>query len=167
MYFLKVLSILIILVIQNSVVFTSLYSDQNDLNQLLADLKNLDIEQAKSELMERNETLNNNLMGQCSIEDVLNKFLEIITQDDYDQVNMNDMHTRVKHWNETLKKFERLEKWSTNIRSRLEPTAKRIISRVIENLIVLDLNEDCLKSMVRIGTGISERKTWAMNCELD
>ena len=154
------------LFIQNSIVLTKLYSDKNDLNQLLVDLKNLDIDQAKLEILERNQTSNQHLMGQCSIEDVLNKFLEIITPDDFDQANMNDMYTRVKNFNQTIEKFVRLEKWSTNIRARLEPTAKRIMSRVIENVIVLDLNEECLKSLVRIGNGISNQEPWAIQCEL-
>ena len=154
------------LFIQNSIVLTKLYSDKNDLNQLLVDLKNLDIDQAKLEILERNQTSNQHLMGQCSIEDVLNKFLEIITPDDFDQANMNDMYTRVKNFNQTIEKFVRLEKWSTNIRARLEPTAKRIMSRVIENVIVLDLNEECLKSLVRIGNGISNQEKWAIQCEL-
>ena len=154
------------LFIQNSLVLSKLYSDKNELNQVLAVLYHLDIEHAKSDLMERNETSNPNEMGLCSIEDVLNKFIEIITPDDFDQVNMNDMNRKVKHWNETIKKVERNQVWTMNIKDRLEPTAKRIMARVIENIIVLDLNEECLKSLVRIGNDISNQEQWAIQCEL-
>ena len=102
---------------------------------------------------------------QCSSYHLLDKFFQSITPDDYEiGVNMN-FYSRVQSMKDVNEKVERLIGWSKNVSKTYEPLLNRIQMRLSESLMLIDIPDDCLKSLVRIGVAINDRELWALRCE--
>ena len=102
----------------------------------------------------------------CPPNKPLVKFFETLTPDDYDQANMSDINRRVDHINITIERLERLQMFSQNMSKTFDPIIKRIVSRISEILFENQLPNECMTDLIRIGSGIHNKKTWALKCKL-
>ena len=102
---------------------------------------------------------------QCSTNKLLNKFFESITPEDYEEGQQMNIYSKVKNEREFIGRIERLNDWSNNLSKTYEPILKRLQNRLSETLMTIDLPNDCLKSLVKIGVALKEGKSWALTCK--
>ena len=100
----------------------------------------------------------------CKAEDLLNNFFESLTPDDYEEGLRMDFNEKVENVSELTLRADRLENWTKNLSKIYEPILMRLQMRFTENIMTIDLADDCLKSLVRIGAAVQNQETWALQC---
>jgi len=103
----------------------------------------------------------------CSIDSLIDKFVEHILPDDYEEGKRLDFNKRSNHLNETIATFKRLHQYSQNVSKKLDPIIKRVMPRITDMLLLIDLPPDCMASLVRIGQSAQNQQQWALKCGLD
>jgi hypothetical protein len=101
----------------------------------------------------------------CSTDIFIDQLSEIILPEDYEQNKNLDFNARVKHLNETIARFKRLHQYSQNVSEKLKPIIKRVMPRISEILLMLDLPPHCMASLTRISQSAQDRQQWALKCK--
>ncbi len=103
----------------------------------------------------------------CTAEQFLNNLnFTNFLPDDYESLRNEKISRNVLHINQTYQKFKRLENYVQKL-SRNEDLSKifnLIHSRAYEMVYELDLQPECLSSLLRIATAMREKKIWALKC---
>ncbi len=103
----------------------------------------------------------------CTAEQFLNNLnFTNLLPDDYESLRNEKISRNVLHVNQTYEKYKRLESYVQKL-SRNQELSKifnLIYSRAYEMVYELDLQPECLSSLLRIVTAIREKKFWALKC---
>jgi len=103
----------------------------------------------------------------CTAEQFLNNLdFTNFLPDDYESLRNEKISRNVLHINQTYEKFKRLENYVQKL-SRNEDLNKifnLIHLRAYEMVYELDLQPECLSSLLRIVTAMREKKFWALKC---
>jgi len=109
-----------------------------------------------------NEKINFNEV--CSVDLLIDKVSENILPEDYEEVSNFSTDSKPKHLNQTIAIIKRLHQYSQNVSKKIEPIIKRIMPRMSEILLSIDLPSDCMASLTRIGQSAQDGQIWAMKC---
>jgi hypothetical protein len=101
----------------------------------------------------------------CSTDIFIDQLSEIILPKDYEENKNLDFNARVKHLNETIATFKRLHQYSQNVSEKLKPIIKRVMPRISQILLMIDLPPDCMASLTRISQSAQDREQWALKCK--
>jgi hypothetical protein len=108
----------------------------------------------------------NNSEYECSIDTFIDGFLNNILPDDYEENKKLEIKYSTKHFNETIAIVKRLHKYSQNVSEKMQPILKRLMPRITDLLLMIDLPPDCMASLVRIGQSVQNGEQWAFKCKL-
>jgi ABC-type ATPase with predicted acetyltransferase domain len=100
----------------------------------------------------------------CSIDSVIDYSIENLLPTDYEENKKLDPKRKIKHLNETIATFRRLEEYSKNVSEIMKPIMKRVMPRITDILLMINLPPDCMASLARIGQSAREGETWALKC---
>ena len=101
---------------------------------------------------------------QCPPDEIIDRFLEILTPDDYDEGKAN-IKNELKSFDEFLSAQNRIQEYGRNVSDRLSEFTKRLNGRMSEATMEVNLSPDCMKSLVRIGTAARNGELWALKCK--
>jgi hypothetical protein len=101
----------------------------------------------------------------CSVDLLIDQFLQLILPQDYEEGKQLDFNRKIEHLNETFAIFKRLHQYSKNVSQKIQPIIKRVMPRISEILLLIDLPSDCMASLVRIGQSAQEGQQWALKCK--
>jgi hypothetical protein len=103
----------------------------------------------------------------CTAEQFLNNLnFTNLLPDDYESLRNEKISRNVLHINQTYEKYKRLESYVQKL-SRNEDLSKifnLVYSRAYEMVYELDLQPECLSSLLKIATAMRENKFWALKC---
>ena len=100
----------------------------------------------------------------CSADAIIEQFNSIILPDDYEEGKHN-IKNRIESFNESLLASIRLEQYSHNVSEKMSELNKRIVNRLSEAMMTLDLPPECMTSLVRIMNGVNNGDLWALKCK--
>ncbi|XP_054166928.1 uncharacterized protein LOC128964363 [Oppia nitens] len=88
---------------------------------------------------------------------------ESLTPDDYSVANRSQIYQRVGHINHTIDRFNRMSGFAKNVSKIYEPIVNRLTARFSELLMEIDLPNDCMSSLIKLGSAVKDKKKWALN----
>ncbi len=92
-----------------------------------------------------NPQKNDDYIQMCSVDTFIDKLNELILPEDYEEGKKLQINRKVKHLN--------------------QPIIKRVILRMSQILLPIDLPSDCLSSLSRISQTAQDGQQWALKCE--
>jgi hypothetical protein len=101
----------------------------------------------------------------CSVDTIINHLSDKLLPEDYDEGKKLDINRKLKHINQTIDTFKRLHQYYKNVSIKVEPIIKRIIPRISDILLSIDLPPDCMASLVMISKSAQDREEWALKCK--
>ena len=101
----------------------------------------------------------------CSEDEIIDRFVDIFIPDDYEEGKAN-IKTSMGSINETLEALNRLEVFGQNISRKMSEFHKRITNRMSEALMTINLEPNCMKSLMRIMSAARNGEVWALKCKL-
>jgi archaellum component FlaC len=101
----------------------------------------------------------------CSVDTVINDLSDQLLPQDYEEGKKLDINRKLKHINETIDTIKRLHQYYNNVSKKMEPIIKRIIPRISDILLSIDLPPDCMASLAMIGQSAQNREQWALKCK--
>lgn len=101
---------------------------------------------------------------QCTADEMIDKFLGILTPDDYDEGKADIKH-EITSYKEFMFIMNRLGEYGRNISDRFSEFTTRVNSRLSEALMEANLSHECLNALVRVGTAAKNGEIWALKCE--
>ena len=102
--------------------------------------------------------------GQCSADQIIDRFIEIFTPDDYDEGKANIKY-ELKSYDEFFSAYNRMNEYGRNVRDRLSEFGDRLNGRMSEATMEVNLSADCVKSLDRIGKAARNGEIWALKCK--
>lgn len=102
---------------------------------------------------------------ECTADTVIEIFVNNVLPDDYEESKKLDYKRKLNHYNETIAILRRLHRYGESLKKKVDPILKRLMPRMTELLLLVDLPSDCLSSLARIGQSAKDREYWAIKCE--
>ncbi len=112
-----------------------------------------------------NPEKNDDYIQMCSVDTFIDKLNKVILPQDYEEGKKLEINTKVKHLNQTIAKLKRLYHYSQNVSEKMQPIMKRVMLRMSQILLLIDLPSDCLSSLSRISQSAQDGQQWALKCE--
>jgi hypothetical protein len=112
---------------------------------------------------EIDETTEDNNSGECSADEIIDQFIDILTPDDYEEGKTNIKY-EILNFEETLEALNRLQQYSRNVSAKMSDFSKSIYSRIYDVFMEVDLSPECMKSLARVGSAIRNGELWALKC---
>jgi len=103
--------------------------------------------------------------NECSVDTLIDDFVEIILPEDYEENKQKQIKYNVSHLNETIAIMKRLHQYSQNVSEKMKPIMKRVMPRISEILLLIDLPHNCMASLARIGQSAQDGQLWALKCK--
>lgn len=111
----------------------------------------------------------------CSIDEFIDSLAKYLPSDyeegkrkykqHYRQKKKNEMSKETSHINETIIKIKRLYEYGSNLSSLLQPNIKRYMAKVMEYVYDIDIQPECVASLIKISQGIQNGDLWAIQCK--
>ena len=101
----------------------------------------------------------------CSEDKIIDRFVDIFIPDDYEEGKAN-IKTSMGTLNETLEAMNRLQVFGQNISRKMSEFNKRITNRMSEALMTINLEPNCMTSLMRIMSAARNGEVWALKCKL-
>ena len=102
----------------------------------------------------------------CHPNYLIDKTIEMLLPEDYEEVPKNVVYEKINHINETIVKINRLNDWISNVTDRVDHIVQRVAVRVNESAMRVDISDQCRTSIIRMANGIANREIWALRCML-
>lgn len=100
----------------------------------------------------------------------LDYFIDNLTPDNYEEENEQKSYQNISRYdeniNKTIDRIDRLANFFERVSQKFSPFTKQLRHRITEVLMTVDLETECMVSLVRIVSGIESGKLWALKCEL-
>lgn len=112
-----------------------------------------------------NPQKNDDYIQMCSVDTFIDKLNELILPEDYEEGKQLQINRKVKHLNQTIAKLKRLHHYYQNVSEKMQPIIKRVILRMSQILLPIDLPSDWLSSLSRISQTAQDGQQWALKCE--
>ena len=110
------------------------------------------------------ESDDNNEDDRCSEDEIIEKFIEILTPDDYSEGKDKIKYTK-NSFTEQMAAMSRLGVYGQNISRKTEGFNKRISNRMSEAFMSINLEPSCMRSLMRIQSASRNGELWALKCK--
>jgi hypothetical protein len=138
----RIIKVLLVLFLLNfcdqSISVTTHYYDEEKIHQM-------DGIHIQMDFNITNPQKNDDYIQMCSVDTFIDKLNELILPEDYEEGKKLQINRKVKHLN--------------------QPIIKRVILRMSQILLPIDLPSDCLSSLSRISQTAQDGQQWALKCE--
>lgn len=136
---------------------------EQSLNEVLKEVIESDLNSSK--IVDKNIE-SKSIVEKCPLNSLIDKLIENLLPNDYEIVERDVVYKSVDHINDTFVKLDRLQRWAKNISTNFDNVAKRIVARIIESVMLVDIEAGCRNSLVKIGNAIQHGEAWAIQCKL-